>query len=179
MDGQSAQQEKPVVFTKFPGSMLNKVVFVSVTTLLLGFFLGFLIRSLEPFNKVPSLLPQQVVSPSSLSQKPTLDESKLPISLSLLTNPIVYEWRGSVKGKLVNKNEHTFTLVDDKGNSITITDIMATGDKWKTIFFEQISQKEQKESSLSAIPIGSTLLGDFFIFKGGPNIPVGGLFVKQ
>lgn len=159
--------------------ILNNSVFISLVSLTVGLIIGFVIRSIPQLDRLFLTSPQTQVSVVSSSQKPTIDESKLPISLSLLINPIVYEWRGSVKGKLTKKDEHSFTLGDEKGNSITITDTMAAGGKWKTMFFEQISKKEQKESSLSAIPIGSTLLGDFFIFRGGPNMPIGGLFVEQ
>lgn len=158
--------------------LFRSAVVIPVITLFLGFSLGFYTTSIFPVN-IPTSSSQKEFTLSSALPKPAMDTSKLPISLSLLTNPIVYEWRGSVKGKLTKKDEHTFTLVDDKGNNITITDITPSGAKWKTMFFEQISQKKQQESSLSAIPIGSTLLGDFFIFKGSPNTAVGGLFVKQ
>lgn len=178
-----------------PWSGLFKTsVIIPLITLFLGFSLGFYATSIFPVN-IPTSSSQKEFILSSIPSKPTIDESKLPISLSLLTNPIVGQWRGYVQGKLtkkdgrtlalvdnqgkpIKKDEHTFTLVDDKGNSIIITDITPSGDKFNTIFYD-ISNKKKEEASLSAIPIGSILSGDFWIFKGGSNTPVGGMFTRK
>lgn len=146
---------------------------------MLGFILGLISSSIIlPFGKLPIFSPQiaKVTAPPP-SSKPAIDESKLPISLALLTNPIVYEWRGSVKGKITKKDEHTFTLIDDQGNSITIADKMPSGDIFKPMFFDKSNIR--KQIYLKDIPVGNVLLGDFFIFKGGPNTPVGSSFIKQ
>ncbi len=165
MNGQSAQPlNKPII---------NKLLLIlSIATLLLGFFLGIFTSPL-----LPKKVPVPVVTVPSPSPKSAIDESKLPVSLALLTNPIVYEWRGSVKGKITQKDDHTFTLVDEQGSSITISDKMPSGDKFKAMFFDKSSIN--KQISLKDIPLGSVLLGDFFIFKGGPNTPVGSSFIKQ
>lgn len=178
MDGQSAQQN-PSILTKPPIKPVNRII-VSIVTLLLGFLIGSIAWSVLPFGKIPffSSAQKTKVAPPSPSPKPALDESKLPISLALLQNPIVYEWRGSVKGKMTQKDDRAFTLVDDQGNSITITDKMPSGDKFKAMFFDK-SSSINKQISLKDIPLGSVLLGDFFIFKGGPNTPVGSSFIKQ
>ena len=170
MNGQSAQQN-PSILTQPPVKPIRSVnrIIIPIVTLLLGFFLGAITLSVLPFGKLPfftSLQKTTVTSPSSLP-KPTIDESRLPISFLLLTNPIVYEWRGSVKGKITKKDEHTFTLVDDKSNTITITDLPPNGGVFKTRFFNKINE-DQKLTSLKDIPLGSSLWGDFFIFKGGP-----------
>lgn len=178
MDGQIPQSANQAVIVKSSSSIFKSVVFIPVITLLLGFGLGFITKSILPLNKTPTVPAQQTMLPSPTPLKPTVDESKLPISLPLLTNPIVFEWRGSVKGKLTRKDEHSFTLVDEQGSSITITDIIPSGDIFKTLFFDK-TNNEKKEVSLSALPLGSILLGDFFIFKNGPNTPVGSMFVKQ
>lgn len=143
----------------------------------MGFSLGFYTTSIFPVNNTPTSSSQKEFTLSSTPPKPSFDESKLPISLSLLTNPIVYEWRGSVKGKLTKKDERTFTLVDEVGNSIAITDTTASGAKFKTMFFDKADQT--KQISLKDIPLGSILLGDFFIFTGATNTPVGSMFIKQ
>lgn len=179
-----------------PWSGLFKTsVIIPLITLFLGFSLGFYAISIFPVNNTPTSSSQKEFTLSSVPSKPTIDESKLPISLSLLTNPIVGRWRGYVQGKLTKKDErtlnlvdfqgnpikregHTFTLADDKGNSIIITDITPSGDKFNTIFYD-VSNKKKEEASLSAVPIGSYLSGDFWIFKGGPNTPVGGMFTKE
>lgn len=144
-------------------SILNKNIFFFPAFLLLGFVIGFIVR--------PVIIPQKIIQPAV--QIPAIDESKLPISLALLTNPIVYEWSGSVTGKITKKEEHSFTIVDDKGNSITITDLPSQGSRWDWSFLDSI---KHKEASYSAVPVGSNLRGNFFIFKNGPNTPVGGMF---
>lgn len=149
-------------------ALFTNRVFLVLLTLIIGFDTGILVYPVIFHPKTNT---------STIPAKSTIEESKLPISLSLLTNPIVYEWRGSVKGKLIRKDEHSFTLVDDEGNNITITDTLSTGDRFKTMFFDKTNKN--KEALLSAIPIGSALLGDFFIFKGGPNTPIGSIFTKQ
>ena len=189
---------------------LFEIVFVSVTLCLFFFVLNYfnLIRlwqiypgqlgflphrpysySASVYRKTPSLSP----APNSF-QPPTL--AKIPISKSLLENPIVYEWLGDVKGTLVKKTEHpftitdaqghvrkqveqTFTLSDGKGHTITITDKTATGDIFNTLFYLQGKNNNAIPASLSAIPIGSVLRGRFFVFKGlgkAPDIPVGSNF---
>ncbi|MDP3998113.1 MAG: hypothetical protein Q8P89_00660 [bacterium] len=174
MDIQSAQQENSIPLSI---SLIKKTL--PVITLLFGFFLGLLVWPILPFGNlsVPPPPPETNVALPSPSAKPTIDESKLPISWSLLTNPIVYEWRGGVKGKLISKNEHDFTLVDEQGNSITITDKMPSGNVFKPMFFDK--SNISKQISLTDIPLGSILLGDFFIFKGSPNTLVGSSFIKQ
>lgn len=175
MNGQMPQPDNQVTIVKSSSSIFKSAIAIPIITLLLGFGLGFLAKSILPLNKTPAA-PTQKATLSS-TPKPSIDESKLPISLSLLTNPIVYEWRGSVEGKLTKKDEHAFTLLDDQNNSITITDKMPSGDVFKTVFFDK--SNSNKQISLKDIPLGSTLLGDFFIFKGGPNTPVGSSFIKQ
>lgn len=161
-------QSDPPVSVKASTTFLNKQVLIYIGVLLLGFFLGFGTLFFLG-GKIPIF--------SSLPKKSTIDETKLPISLSLLKNPIVYQWSGSVKGKLIKKDEHNFILIDDQGNSITITDILPSGEKWKAIFFDKANKN--KETSYSAIPLNSTLVGNFFIFKTDHNRPVGSSFIKQ
>lgn len=134
-----------------------KTIFIAIGILALGFILGFAAKSTISSNNQTA--------------------EKLPVSLELLKNPIVYQWRGSVKGKITKKDAHNFTLTDDQNRSITITDITPTGQQFKTAFFDKTNFN--KQASFSAIPVGSTLSGEFFILKGGPNTPVGSMFVKQ
>jgi hypothetical protein len=107
--------------------------------------------------------------------KEKLTEEELPIGLDLLKNPIVYEWRGSVEGTLIEKDEHSFVLRDTAGNSITITDITPSGEIFKTIFYK-LTAEGSAESSLKEIPIGTKLRGEFWIMQGGKSTPVGGSF---
>ncbi len=106
--------------------------------------------------------------------------SNLPISLNLLQNPIVYEWRGDVTGKLVKINPDSFVLQDDKGNNITIFYW-----KWKApspkegniaTVFSKLEGGQWKDITIDTIPINSTLRGDFFIFKSDLKTPFGSSF---
>ena len=110
------------------------------------------------------------------------DESKrtpkeiLPIGQSLLTNPAVHSWRGSVEGKLISKDDHTFTLEDSKGNRITITDIMPTGGYYNTVFNKPGDNGKVEQVLLKDIPLQTKLRGDIWVFRGAENTPIGGLF---
>lgn len=147
----------------------SKLIFLVLIVLLLGFLLGFYTNNLF-VNKVQQV--EKIVSPPA---QPQIDESKLPISLSLLQNPIVYEWRGSVKGRVIAKNEHLFTIEDDKGNQIIITDKSPSGDIFDTAFLKK-SASNWKTASSSAMSVGSNVRAEFFIFKAGKNVPVGSIF---
>lgn len=177
MNGQLVQPNpaSPAIIPKSSSNLFGKAL-IGTSLLLLGFSLGFFSSSLWPNGKQTTQTNQlvEVTNPSPSPLKPVIDESKLPISFALLTNPIVYEWRGGVKGKVTQKDGGNFILTDEQGNSITITNKMPSGDIFKTLFFDK-----NKKISLQEIPLGTILLGDFFIFKDGPNTPVGSAFVKQ
>lgn len=175
MDNQSAQTQPSPIQNNNP---INKSLIIPILTLLVGLLLGFFAFSILSFGKlsVPPWQKTQFDLPTPPPQP--IDESKLPISLSLLANPIVYEWRGSIRGKITSKDEHIFTLTDEKGSSIQITDLPPYGSVFKTLFFNRVNDKEER-TFLKDIPLGSILRGDFFIFKGGPNTPVGSVFVKE
>lgn len=159
---------------ELPSVVLNetknkfKLILFALPILLIGFIAGFSVDRyfFKTGIKIPTIT-------QSLPQN--IDESKLPISLPLLLNPIVYEWRGSVQGKLAEKKEGSFTLTIQNGPSIIIFDKLPSGEVFKQVFYEKTSSS-WKEIPLKDIPIGSNLLGDFFIFKGAKNTPVGSSF---
>lgn len=113
------------------------------------------------------------------TQTPVASVSELEssITIDLLKNPIVYEWRGSVTGVLIDKTEHTFTLEDAEGNRITITNKLPSGEIYKTIFVRTLPSGETEDISFNDIPIGTTLRGEFWIFRGAKDVPIGGTFV--
>lgn len=137
------------------GALKLKFILVGIVILLVGFLSGFLTKN--------------------LIQGRSTETSKLPIDSKLLQNPLVYEWRGSVKGKLVQKDENSFTLENDSGNRITITNKMPTGEIFRT-YFSELTIPGPTQVELKDISLGTSLRGDFFIFKGGPDIPVGSSF---
>ena len=98
----------------------------------------------------------------------TITQAELPIGLSLLKNPIVYQWRGSVEGTLVAKNGNSFTLEDNKGNSITILlNIYPGPPQLTTPFFDLTKPPTPGEPpqpiSIDDVAIGSSLRGSFFV----------------
>jgi len=118
------------------------------------------------------------ISQTQLGEKPAakmITEENLPISLNLLQNPIVYEWRGSVKGVLIEKDEHSFVLEDGNKNRIKITDILPSGETFHSQFIKPSGDSVTK-LTLKDIPLGTTLVGDFWIFKTWKDVPVGGTF---
>lgn len=162
--------ELPSVIVNKESWNKSRLVFLTLVILLVGFLLG--------FGANRFLLSKKTQAPISTIAQPlpqNIDESKLPISLPLLLNPIVYEWRGSVKGKVVAKEQYSFTLEDDQKNRIIITDRTPSGGLFRTAFFKK-SGSTWKEASSSAVSVGSNLTGEFFIFKGGKNTPIGSAF---
>jgi len=151
--------------------------------LTLGFVAVFLFGATLSFGFVYLKILPKLSDSQTSSQKcnqaleKMVPAESLPVDDEILTNPIVYEWNGGVKGKIVNKDAHTFTLEDEKGNKITITDIIPTGEIFKTIFRAAPDKDgNSKVIPLSEIPIGTTLRGNFWIFGTGKKVPVGGMF---
>ncbi|MBI3109882.1 hypothetical protein HYZ06_02465 [Candidatus Daviesbacteria bacterium] len=127
------------------------------------------IPKLSLWQKAPLIVP---------SEK-TLDENESPIAFDILKNPLVYEWRGSVEGTLVAKDEKSITLTDDKGNKITI--MVESSSKeitGGTRFFKNKPTKDPRTNfiDLKDIPVGTKLLGDFFVFPHRKNELVGSSF---
>lgn len=152
---------------------------------LLTLFLGVVIgvagnRLLAPTSKT---LPPQTLKPQiNPAELPKINQADLPISLRLLKNPAVYEWRGDVIGKVIAKDEHTLTLEDEKGNQITVTDLLP-GDSgtFKTIYLKKAEKKGSRptEITLKDIPLGATLKGSFFVFRNFPDTPVAAAFTVE
>src|SRR3989304_8797640 len=165
MSDQVPVQEDQRVFIKRPGQDFKQHFLLTILVLLFGFFLGFLSHFVGPLSTLTPPFAQKTTIPSpTLQPQGLISVSQLPINPELLKNQIVYEWRGSVRGRLTQKDEHTWTLVDEKGNSITITDVSANGDIFKTRFFEKVDDGNQRQITLNEIALDSTLMGDFFIF---------------
>lgn len=151
-------QEEPNVIVA--GLRNKKIILLPLLTLFLGIVIGLVSSRLIPL--------QQIAKPQS--------QTNLPISLELLQNPAVYEWRGSVTGKIIAKDEHTLTLEDDKGNKITLTDLLPQGaGTFKTIYFKKTDTRPI-QLTLKDIPLGTTLRGEFFVFRNFSDTPVASSF---
>lgn len=163
---QSTQQNPSIITTGQKNRAIT--ILLPLSTLFLGLLIGIVAsRLMTPPQQIP---PQQAAKPQ------TNQSTNLPISLKLLQNPAVYEWRGSVNGKVVAKDEHTLTLEDDKGNKITVTDLLPNGSgTFKTMYLKKTDSRPTV-LSLKDIPLGTTLRGEFFVFKNFPDTPVGSLF---
>jgi len=131
------------------------------------------------FLKAPvQTLPQQ---PAQVSSKSTLEESQSPIAFDILQNPMVYEWRGSVEGTLVAKDDKSITISDDKRNKITIIVASSSKEITGTKFYktEAIPDKDGRrftEVTIDNIPLGTKLHGDFFVFPHNKNELIGSSF---
>lgn len=143
------------------------------STYFLKYAVSFLVGSVVTFL----VLYLGVIRNFTQKRQVTLVE-RLAVSPDLLSTPIVYEWRGSVIGKVIGKDDHTFTLEDDNGNQLRITDIQPNGRVFKTVFLDVdvLEEGRAKEITLRDIPIGTTLRGEFWVFNTGRNTPVGSMF---
>ncbi len=168
MGEESDNQEKPTVLIKTPSNILNNKFLVYPVILLISYLIGFFSFSLLPFGKSPT-------TTSSIPSQLSTTGNKLPISISLLTNPIVYEWRGSIEGKLVKVNTDSYTIQDEKGNKIILYFKTTSTGKVDPIFVKLVG-KEYKNIKLNDVPIGTTLRGEFYIYNGQSDTPVGTSF---
>lgn len=98
----------------------------------------------------------------------------LPISRELLNNKMVTQWRGNFEGQLISKTDSSFIIQDEKGNTLNLSTITPTGEKWKVIFMDGRSDERRMISS-EEVPMNSKVLGDFWILPGGKNIPIAGM----
>ncbi len=103
-----------------------------------------------------------------------VSEKSLPLSSSILTNPLIYQWKGELAGAVSAKTDKSFTLTS-KGSSLKVTYI-----KGYTSIYDVPSQNE---ISLNQLAIGTLLRGEVWItskagvgFTAVPNDPVGGVF---
>lgn len=144
---------------------------VPLSLFIVGFALGAFMQSQVP--RVPLAQPPQESGEKAL-------EENLPVDPQILLNPIVYEWRGSVEGAIVEKKEDnsSFVVQDKEGNKITLSTKGPTGESWKTTFLKRDSSQKIgfAELSLADVEVGTKVRGDFWIFKTGKNLPVANLF---
>lgn len=113
------------------------------------------------------LLPSKSTGPVKVA------DAKLPIATSLLTNPIVSQWRGSVEGVLTAKDENSITIADEEGNSLTVP-LKVSDSKNMTLFYDRTSEASASADprmpvELDLIKVGSYLRGDFFVVGGEDN----------
>jgi len=158
--------------SKKQSGFANDFLVFSLTSFVFGSLVTGIFLHLFVINKISK---EQVACKEKIVFTKEIEE-KIPVNLSILTNPMVQQWRGNVKGKLISKTDHTITLEDIDGNQITITDLAASGEVFKWIFFDKPVNNEAKQISLEEISVGSTLLGEFWIFQDGKNVPLGGMF---
>lgn len=158
--------------TKKPSLVLN------ILLILLVFSLGVILSSLWWYLKFPKkvTVSKEVCPSSSGFDTSKISINNLPVGVSIFTNPAINDWRGTVNGKIISKNEHTFTLENDQGNKITITDNMKMGGHYNTIFNKLGEKGKVEQVKLKDIPIGTKLLGDIWVFKADKDTPIGGIF---
>lgn len=114
---------------------------------------------------------------TSASQQPYVPmiDNELPIDMNILLNRMVTQWRGSIQGRIIEKTETSFTMQDDSGNILNLTTRIPSGEKWNTIFLQK-NGNEKRTLQLKDIDLNTKLNGEFWIFPGGKNAPVAGMF---
>ncbi|MBI2334216.1 hypothetical protein HYU96_00230 [Candidatus Daviesbacteria bacterium] len=79
---------------------------------------------------------------------------------------MVYEWRGSVEGKVVEIDVNTITLSDDENNRLVIPVIPSTDVIYGTKFYKR-ETKDNIDQFVNVshrdLPLGVRLRGDFFV----------------
>ncbi|MBI2329993.1 hypothetical protein HYU94_01240 [Candidatus Daviesbacteria bacterium] len=104
----------------------------------------------------------------------SIDQANLAVPYSLLLNPMVYEWRGSVEGTLIAKTKDSITL-KKHGSTMTIPiNLPPNGTK----FFYQIDATDEnnaptdpmKEVPLEQVSLNRWLVGDFFVYSQNHSI---------
>lgn len=117
--------------------------------------------------------------PTEVSSEAAIKAEELPIALDILKNPMVYEWRGSVEGTLVAKDDHSITLADDQNHTLTITVIPSTDVIYGTKFHKR-ETKDKVEQFVNInhqdIPMGTKLRGDFFVAAREKDKKIGSSF---
>lgn len=114
--------------------------------------------------------------PEGKTETPTVTQEELPISLSLLKNPIIYQWRGTVKGTLVAKDEDSITIRDEQGNSIVIhLPVLPAGEKLDFIVKRQGG--ETTLLPLENIPLNASVQSEFIVPQDNEDILVGTDFI--
>ncbi|MBI4058707.1 hypothetical protein HY404_00550 [Candidatus Microgenomates bacterium] len=158
---QTAPQSSNIIKT---GSDNSLKIIISFLTLFLGLVIGI-------FSS-PYILPQKDINnpaqPSnrSFTQEKQVKEPELPISLELLKNPLLYEWRVGAKGKLIAKDDDKIVLQDSSGHTLTVPNRLSRGDdKIATKFYivEENGQGGATAVKLEVIPLGVQLYGSLFI----------------
>lgn len=104
-------------------------------------------------------------------QKLTIDLQTLPISLSILKNPVVYQWSGSVEGNISDKKSDSITI--SKNNSSIIIPIIPGPNGTK---FASQSGTISKQLSVEEVRLGDYVRGAFFVSTVDKNKIMGSYF---
>lgn len=97
--------------------------------------------------------PTELITPS-ITPNPTEIEENLPVDKSVLKEPMIYQWKGSVEGKLISKTENTFTL-EKNGRQIVIKTLDNYSEFTKIPLGKNIVLKD--------IPLQANLIGTVLI----------------
>lgn len=142
------------------GPYLKVILVIIVAALMIGGAFLLLKEMLIPANAV------------KLFGKENLVETKtLPISPATLTNKVFYEWRGGAKGRVIAKDNTTFTLERDGSTLKVLYEGQSLTQIWDL--------GEKKKVSLENLVIGSEMIGEVWISIGGKEEYVGGFFNVQ
>lgn len=118
-----------------------------------GFIISFILGSAISYF----IFSNKNTTEKSVETEKTVAESKIPIGISLLENPIVYQWRGSVEGTVIAKEGQSIT-VEHKGDKLTMPYNAAS------TFFGPLVNKKRDKLTPDKIAIGTYVRGEFFTF---------------
>ena len=118
---------------------------------------------------------------SEESGEKVVREKDLPISSSIIQNPLIIDWRIGVSGVLVEKTDTTFTL-EKENRQITISLL-----KGSQTQFSRFKEGVSEDVLLEDIPLGTSLRGTALLIPqdsgeisiGSPGDVVGERFVLQ
>lgn len=137
----------------------KKPLIILVISILVAFMVGIVLGNGLSSSKTP----QQASKDTEVPQSQKAVEEKIPIGISLLENPIIYQWSGSVDGTLTDKTADSITIAKD-GNTITIPVVKASQFFGLPQPVPNSNATKRENITLNDLTIGTRLRGDFFAF---------------
>lgn len=154
-------------------SIILTVLVFSAYTIGLLTWTNFYTFSLKDFPRV--LIKKEAAKQEAVCKQYVVNQTQLPFDINFLTNPTITQWRVGVEGKLIKKDQSSFTI-DQNGTQLTI----GFDNHFTSFNFNPLGQEGSSRSiNFSDLPIGSYLIGGITIYpklgKEGSNV-VGDLF---
>lgn len=138
-------------------------IVILVAVLVVGLVTGVILGRFF-LNSAPGMVGTGTASQAEVRDAINTVLEGVPVSTDLLKNPVVYEWRGSVEGVLIEKTDDTLVLSE---NAATIN-IPLMGSPGETFFYRTSPESGVglQQISLDEIDVGTRLRGEFFVVSG-------------